>query len=177
MRGETIMTVIDDALKKLNTESEAEIKDRYGQVIKTYVYNAVSGFCAQNEIFAKAVLEGGEFAECIKHCTQGIQNNSGISDIDIYRRAVQFYFPGATVDFKIAIVLNENEYQVIEEPQRVNSKTASKKDKPADKKKTGDKKAAVKQPKDKTLQKQSKKQPLQNHVIQLDLFSEEGGLC
>ena len=102
------MTVIDDALKKLNTESEAEIKDRYGQVIKTYVYNAVSGFCAQNEIFAKAVLEGGEFAECIKHCTQGIQNNSGISDIDIYRRAVQFYFPGATVDFKIAIVLNEN---------------------------------------------------------------------
>ena len=40
---------------------------------------------------------------------------------------MQFYFPGATVDFKIAIVLNENEYQVIEEPQRVNSKTASKK--------------------------------------------------
>ncbi len=171
------MTIIEDALEKLDKESKAEIKDRYGKVIKTYVYNAVSGFCAQNETFAHAVVDGGSLQDCIKHCTEGLHENTGISDIDVYRRAVQFYFPGATVDFKISIALDENEYQFCDEPQRISHKKVDKKDRPTDEKKNSNKKAAAEQPKSKKLQQRPEKQPPQGCVIQLDLFSGEGGLC
>lgn len=165
------MTVIENALKKLDKEAKAKIEDRYGKVIKTYVHNAISGFCTQNEEFAKAVLEGGEFTECVKHCTQGIQASSGISDIDVYRRAVQFYFPGATVDFQISIVLGENECLIDDEPQRIDRKKKGQGSKPASKKSVVELSEAAKP------QKRSRKQPTQEKIIQLDLFSEEGGLC
>lgn len=121
------MMIIKNALEKLDAGAKEKINDKYGAVIKTYVHNALAGFCKQNESFAQAVINGGTFAECIKYCTEGIGGNTGISDIDIYRRAVQFYFPGARVDFKIQIMTNGVQTIIHEEPEREDVKTKTKK--------------------------------------------------
>ena len=120
------MMVIKNALDKLEAGAKEKITDRYGSVIKTYVHSALAGFCKQNESFAKAIIDGGTFAECIKYCTEGIGGNTGISDIDIYRRAVQFYFPGARVDFKIQIMTDGAQTVIHEEPEREEVKTKTK---------------------------------------------------
>lgn len=121
------MMIIKNALDKLEQGSKEKIDNRYGAVIKTYVHSALEGFCKQDESFAQAVINGGTFAECIKYCTDGIAASSGVSDIDIYRRAVQFYFPGAQVDFKIQIITAGAETIISEEPQRTEVKTKTKK--------------------------------------------------
>lgn len=159
------MTVTEDALKKLEEGSKAKITDRHAQVIKTYVHNALCGFCEQDEQFAAAVCQGGELADCLKHCTEGIKG-SGISDIDIYRRAVQFYFPGATVDFHISIVMAGNETIIAEEP--LHEKTALPK--------IGtDKVEMVQLEQSKQAAKRERKKtakPKTENIIQLDLFQE-----
>lgn len=116
------MMTIKNALDKLDIGAKEKINDKYGVVIKTYVHSALAGFCKQDESFAQAVLDGGTFAECVKHCTEGISGNTGISDIDIYRRAVQFYFPGAQVDFHISIITEGAETRIHEEPERKETK-------------------------------------------------------
>ena len=116
------MMTIKNALDKLDTGAKEKITDKYGAVIKTYVHSALAGFCKQDESFAQAVIDGGTFAECVKHCTEGISGNTGISDIDIYRRAVQFYFPGAQVDFHISIITEGAETRIHEEPERKETK-------------------------------------------------------
>ncbi len=159
------MTVTEDALKKLEESSKAKITDRYAQVIKSYVYNALCGFCEQNEQFSAAVCQGGELADCLKHCTEGIKG-SGISDIDIYRRAVQFYFPGATVDFHISIVMAGNETIIAEEP--LHEKTTL--PKVETEKITTAQPAQTQQVAKKERKKTAKPKP--ENIIQLDLFQE-----
>ena len=159
------MTVIEDALKKLGEGSKAKITDRHAQVIKTYVHNALCGFCEQDEQFAAAVCQGGELVDCLKHCTEGIKG-SGISDIDIYRRAVQFYFPGATVDFHISIAMAGNETIISEEP--LHDKTALQK---AETEKTTTVQPAQTQQVAKKERKKTTK-PKPENIIQLDLFQE-----
>ena len=151
------MTITQQAINKLDEGIKEKITDRYGNVIKTYVHNALAGFCRQNEAFARAVLDGGTLPECIKHCTEGLHENTGISDIDIYRRAVQFYFPGALVDFHISIVTEGAETRIHEEPERKTAKTEQ------------TEAAAKPKPKKQPVPKQKKKEPDSN-IIQLDLF-------
>ena len=164
------MMIIKSALDKLEEGAKGKINDKYGAVIKTYVHSALAGFCKQNESFAQAVLDGGTFAECIKYCTQGIGGTSefmfgsgaGISDVDIYRRAVQFYFPGAQVDFHISIITEGAETRIHEEPEREKVKTETKTAK------TEQKTEEVKQ---KTPKPERKPKKQDSNIIQLDLFA------
>ena len=161
------MTVTQQAIDKLNEGMNEKITDRYGNVIKTYVHNALTGFCRQNEAFAQAVLNGGTLPECIKHCVQGLHENTGISDVDIYRRAVQFYFPGAQVDFHISIVTEGAETRIHEEPERKEPKP-EKSITEQQNSITEERKAETKpkkQPKPKKTEK-----PKDDNIIQLDLF-------
>ena len=167
------MTITQQAINKLDEGMKEKITDRYGNVIKTYVHNALEGFCRQNEAFAQAVLDGGTLPECIKHCVQGLHENTGISDIDIYRRAVQFYFPGAMVDFHISIVTEGAETRITEEPQRTSKpkKPITKVPEPITEQQnsiTEERKAEPK-PKKQPAMKQQKKEP-DSSIIQLDLF-------
>lgn len=166
------MTITQEALKKLDEGAKVKTTDRYGNVIKTYVHNALAGFCRQNEAFAQAVVNGGTLPDCIKHCTEGLHENTGISDIDIYRRAVQFYFPGAAVDFHISIVTDGAETRIQNEPERKapeekqnNPKTKQKKTAMPEEKMEVKAAAKPKQP----TGKQRKKETSSN-LIQLDLF-------
>ena len=67
------------------------------------VFAALKGFCQQNEAFAKAVTQGKAFPECLSFIAKGSGN--ALSDLDAYKKAVEFYLPGATVTMQLAIEL------------------------------------------------------------------------
>lgn len=92
------------AIKKLDKELE-ELKSSSGpiQAMKWAVHDALAIFCLQDEEFAQAVLQGGSFSDCMAAVAKGV--GSSISDVDAYRKAVQFYFPGADIRFQMSINL------------------------------------------------------------------------
>ena len=92
------------AIKKLDTELEALTKGScHILVMKKPVHDALVEFCRQDGEFAQAVMQGGSFAGCMEAVAKG--NPSALSDLEAYRRAVQFYFPGADISFHMAINL------------------------------------------------------------------------
>ena len=68
------------------------------------VLETLKTFCLQDQEFAQAVAQGGSFSACMKAVADGV--GSSISDLDAYKRAVQFYFPGAQIRMQMTIDLN-----------------------------------------------------------------------
>lgn len=67
------------------------------------VLEIIKYFCTQEPEFAQAVVQGGTFAKCMKEVASGVDGK--ISDLDAYKKAVQFYFPGAAVNMQLTIDL------------------------------------------------------------------------
>jgi len=97
------MSYKEEALQKLERESAAAKYDRYAQVMYKDVKNALAEFCRQDEEFAQAVVQGKSFGECMIAVARGC--GSGISDLEAYRRAVRFYFPGSDIRVQMSIDL------------------------------------------------------------------------
>ena len=97
------MSISKDAITKLRAEEKTGTYDRYAGAMKKPVLDQLVHFCEQNEEFAEAVMQGGSFAECMKAVAKGV--GSSISDLEAYRRAVQFYFPGAEIQFHMTVDL------------------------------------------------------------------------
>lgn len=93
----------DKALDKLKAEQKTAQYDRYAKIMKNSVREALESFCGQDEEFAQAVVQGGTFEECMKAVAKNCGN--GISDLEAYRRAARFYFPGSEVRFQMSIDL------------------------------------------------------------------------
>ncbi len=97
----------DQAITKLNAEFKAAKFSKCGAVVAKPVLDALTQFCRQNSEFAQAVLQSGkDIKDCIEFTVKGA-NGKGISDIEVYRRAVAFYFEGATVSFVMNIDLGD----------------------------------------------------------------------
>lgn len=97
---------LDKAAEKLNNG----VKDVKGQkegAMKRAVKNTLLDFCRQNEEFAQAVVQGGSFPECMKAVAKDV--GGSISDLDAYKRAVGFYFPGAKINMQMLIQLEPTE--------------------------------------------------------------------
>lgn len=92
-----------DAVLKLDSESKKGSYDRYASAMKSAVLRALKDFVKQDAEFAQAVVQGGSFEDCMKAVAKGC--GSSISDLDAYKRAVQFYFPGATIRMTMTIDL------------------------------------------------------------------------
>ena len=90
------------AVKKL-TDEKGKIAGNKEKAMASAVFAAIKDFCLQEEEFAQAVVQGGSFADCMKKVASGVGNS--ISDLDAYKKAVQFYFPGAEVRMQLAIDL------------------------------------------------------------------------
>lgn len=88
------------AVAKLEGEKKA-VAGQKEKAMASAVLAAVKDFCAQDEEFARAVMQGGTFADCMKAVAAGVGNS--ISDLDAYKKAVRFYFPGAKVSMKLVI--------------------------------------------------------------------------
>ena len=93
----------EQATKKLATEKSSGSYDRYASAMKNAVYEALDEFCRQDAEFAQAVVQGGTFADCMKAVAKSC--GSAISDLEAFRRAVRFYFPGADVKFHMTVNL------------------------------------------------------------------------
>lgn len=70
------------------------------KIMAPTVAEALERFCGQNAEFREAV-EQGDFSECMKTISAGV--GTSISDVEIIKRAVEYYFKGATVHFDMRI--------------------------------------------------------------------------
>ena len=99
--------IINHAIEKINPKS-VKNANCYMAAVAEPVAKALHGFCRQSEEFARAITETDRtFQECLETITKGI--GQSISDVDIYQRAVGYYFPGAKIEFKMTIRMSEYE--------------------------------------------------------------------
>lgn len=91
-----------EAAERLRKELPA-VKGQKESAIKHAVQDALLNFARQDEEFAQAIAQGGSFADCMAAVCKGI--GTSISDLEAYRRAAAFYFPGADVRFEMRIEL------------------------------------------------------------------------
>lgn len=90
------------AVKKL-TDEKGKVAGQKEKAMAGAVFEALKDFCLQDEEFAQAVVQGGSFTDCMKKVASGV--GQSISDLDAYKKAVQFYFPGAEVKMQLTIDL------------------------------------------------------------------------
>ncbi|MBP0976372.1 MAG: hypothetical protein J6P20_09935 [Oscillospiraceae bacterium] len=82
-------------------------KGRHAQVLAKPTADALMEFCRQEPEFEQAIEQSGKtFDDCLAAITKGI--GSAISDLELYSRAVRFYFPVASVRFHMTIDLCGN---------------------------------------------------------------------
>ena len=92
----------DEALKKLR-EGAKNVRGSKETAMKEAVRATLETFCTQDEEFAQAVVQGGSFPDCMTTVAKGVGGH--ISDLEAYKKAVQFYFPGAEIRMQMTIDL------------------------------------------------------------------------
>lgn len=91
-----------EAVDKLK-EGQKAVSGNKEKAMAHAVAARLESFCRQDAEFARAVAQGGTFADCMKAVANGV--GSSISDLDAYKKAVRFYFPGAEVKMQLTISL------------------------------------------------------------------------
>ena len=92
----------EQALDKLS-EGQKTVTGKKEKIMARPVAEQLKDFCRQDEEFAQAVCQGGTFADCMSSVAKGVGDS--ISDLEAYKKAVQFYFPGAEVKMALTIDL------------------------------------------------------------------------
>lgn len=91
-----------EAISKLK-EGKKNVSGNKEKAMAPVVAAQLESFCQQDAEFAQAVVQGGTFSDCMKAVANGV--GSSISDLDAYKKAVRFYFPGAEVKMQLTIDL------------------------------------------------------------------------
>lgn len=91
-----------EAINKLK-EGKKSVSGNKEKAMAPAVAAQLESFCRQDAEFAQAVVQGGTFADCMKAVANGV--GSSISDLDAYKKAVRFFFPGAEVKMQLTIDL------------------------------------------------------------------------
>lgn len=95
-----------EAVKKIKSELKNAKLSQKGKVVQSAVADALILFCNQNSEFAQAVEQSGKTAaECVESTVKGV--GQSISDLEVYKKAATFYFPGARVKFNMTIDLGD----------------------------------------------------------------------
>ena len=100
---EILNTHLSAALDKLGDEQVKAVKGQKERAMAKAVAETLRSFCRQDAEFAQAVAQGGSFADCMAAVAKGV--GQSISDVDAYKKAVEFYFPGAKINFQMSIDL------------------------------------------------------------------------
>ena len=100
-------TIIINCQEKIDNEyKNAKELSRKGKVVGPSVINALKDFAAQNTEFAQAIIQSDKSViECINSTVKGC--DSSISDLEVYRKTVQFYFEGADVHMLFTVDLGD----------------------------------------------------------------------
>lgn len=100
------ISILEQAEKKIKS-FEAKKLGQKAKVIAEPTANALIAFCEQSEEFARAVIDGDDFINCLITISKDFGN--AVSDFEVYSKAVQFYFPGAVIKFEMKIPMSEYE--------------------------------------------------------------------
>lgn len=112
-KGNISSFIIRQAQEKIKISDEKKL-GRYEKAVNSAVDDALRKFCGQSEEFARAVVESDKtYDDCLTAICKGL--GSSISDFDLYTKAVQFWFPGAVIEYKMTIRMSE--YELEEEPK------------------------------------------------------------
>lgn len=95
----------DEAIERIKIEAEGlKSLSPQGNAVSKDVCNVLIMFCEQDDEFAQAIVQGKKkLKDCIESTVKGTRQS--ISDLEVYKRAVEFYFPGATVHMTFTIDL------------------------------------------------------------------------
>lgn len=96
---------LDKALGKLHG-AKTPTGQREAVVFKPVVA-ALEDFCRQDAEFAQAVVQGGSVEDCVKTVLKGV--GGSLSDLEAYKRAAAFFFPGCVVTMKLSIAMCEHD--------------------------------------------------------------------
>lgn len=97
---------VNPATKKIDVEIKKCNLDKKGNAIKHSVVAVLKDFCKQNNEFSQAVEQTDK---TVIGCIRSIVKDCGscISDLEVFNRAVEFYFPGAKVKFTMTVDLGD----------------------------------------------------------------------
>ena len=98
------MSIYNMAVEKLENENKKFSGDKYASAMRDAVLETLCNFCRQDDEFSQAVIQSsGTFSDCMKAVAKGVSGS--ISDLDAYKKAVRFYFPGADIKCTMTIDL------------------------------------------------------------------------
>lgn len=81
------------------------IKGKYQRAVANETAKALMQFCEQESEFEQAIEQSGKtFHECLDSIVKGI--GGSMSDLEVYTKAVKFYFSTATIHFRMTIDLS-----------------------------------------------------------------------
>lgn len=95
------MSLYDEAKAKLDRECKAAKFGQKAAVMAVPVKLALIDLCRQSENFARHIVEGRSFEECMKKVEDKVGKH--ISDLAAFDRAVKYYCPEAKVKYSITI--------------------------------------------------------------------------
>lgn len=96
--------MIEKAIKKLSEEKKKFSGEKKEEAMMPAVYSTLVNFCKQDPEFAQAVAQNEKtLTDCLAAAAK--DTGSAISDIDAYKKAVNFYFPGADIKCTMTIDL------------------------------------------------------------------------
>lgn len=102
-----------DAIGILKDKKQREgAKSPYAKAVYNAVRDAMIGFCEQQSELADAVMHwASDKDKTLGDCCEAIMKGCGrsISDLEVYAKAVEFYFPGAKVEMKMTVYMSEHE--------------------------------------------------------------------
>lgn len=105
-----------DIRKKLTAELKNVKLGKHETAVKNAVMKTICKFCEQNAEFKQAIEQSGKsFADCLKATVKGA--GASLEDLEVYKRAVAFYFPGADIKCTMTLDLGDGEFS--------NSKTST----------------------------------------------------
>lgn len=96
--------MLEQAIKKIDKELKEFNAGSKETAVSRYVADTLKSFCIQEPEFAQAIVQNDKtLSDCCKEIMKGV--GQAISDIEVYRRAVQFYFPGSDIRTNMRINL------------------------------------------------------------------------
>lgn len=97
--------MIKKAIEKLEAQKKGFKGDIYGEAMLKDVHKALVSFCKQEEEFAQAIVQSEKnLNDCMQTISRMIVGNA-ISDLEAFRLAVDYYFPGAEIQYNMRINL------------------------------------------------------------------------
>lgn len=127
-----VKDIVSLACEKINDEFKTFAGDNKARAVSSYVSNVIQDFCKQDPRFAEVVFQ---FKQTLSDCCADIMKGVGasVSDIDVYRNAVKFYFPNSEVSMTMTIDItgsapDESEIQKEADkpkPKKIQKPTAS----------------------------------------------------